>query len=105
MMLKKDMTIKDLQEHIKKIDFNPDKKHEVVLKLFEEVGELSVEMRKEHQDGLSDVRKQEIKYELYDVLHYVTHIANIYDIDLEDAIIEKDKINEARYDDRRNNDD
>ncbi len=101
-MLKRDLTIKDLQEHIKNVDFHPDKKHEVVLKLFEEVGELSVEMRKEHQAGLTQKRKQAIKYELYDVLHYVTHIANIYGIDLEEAIIEKDKINEARYNDRRN---
>ncbi len=101
-MLKKDFTIKELQAHIRKIDFQPDKKHEVVLKLFEEVGELSVEMRKEHQEGLSEARKREIKYELYDVLHYVTHIANIYGIDLEDAILEKDKINEERYEDRRN---
>ncbi len=101
-MLKKDFTIKELQSHIKTIDFQPDKKHEVVLKLFEEVGELSVEMRKEHQDGLTESRKREIKYELYDVLHYVTHIANIYDIDLEDAIIEKDKINEVRYNEWRN---
>jgi len=101
-VLKRDLTIKDLQEHIKNVDFHPDKKHEVVLKLFEEVGELSVEMRKEHQAGLTQKRKQAIKYELYDVLHYVTHIANIYGIDLEEAIIEKDKINEARYNDRRN---
>lgn len=100
-MLKKELTIKALQAHIKKIDFQPDKKYEVVLKLFEEVGELSEEMRKEHQRGLSEKRKDKIKYELYDVLHYVTHIANIYGIDLEDAIIEKDKINEARYEGRR----
>ncbi len=100
-MLKKNMTIKALQAHIKQIDFQPDKEYEVVLKLFEEVGELSEEMRKAHQKGLTEARKAEIKYELYDVLHYVTHIANIYDIDLEEAIIEKDKINEQRYDDRR----
>ncbi len=100
-MLKTNLTIKELQAHIKRIDYQPGKKYEVVLKLFEEVGELSEEMRKEHQKGLSKERKDKIKYELYDVLHYVTHIANIYGIDLEDAIIEKDKINEARYDDRR----
>ncbi len=104
-MLKRDMRVKDLQAHIRSVDFHPDKKHEIVLKLFEEVGELSVEMRKEHQAGLDEERKQAIKYELYDVLHYVTHIANIYDIDLEEAILEKDKINEARYDERRGSDD
>ncbi|MFW5914020.1 MAG: MazG nucleotide pyrophosphohydrolase domain-containing protein [Bacillota bacterium] len=104
-MLKKDLLIKHLQNHIRDVDHRPDRKHEVVLKLFEEVGELSVEMRKESEAGLTEERKKAIKYELYDVLHYVTHIANIYDIDLEEAIIEKDKINETRYNDRRKNHD
>ena len=96
-MLKRTITIKDLQRHIKAVDFAPDKLHEVVLKLFEEVGELSVEMRKAHEQGATETVKRAIKYELYDVLHYVTYIANIYEIDLEDAIIEKDRINAERY--------
>ncbi len=104
-MLKRDLLIRHLQDHIREVDHHPDKKHEVVLKLFEEVGELSVEMRKESENGLSSERKKAIKYELYDVLHYVNHIANIYDIDLEEAIIEKDSINEIRYNDRRKHDD
>lgn len=104
-MLKKDLLISQLQKHIREVDHRPDKKHEVVLKLFEEVGELSVEMRKESETGLSEERRKAIKYELYDVLHYVNHIANIYDIDLEEAIIEKDHINEGRYNDRRKNHD
>jgi len=99
-MIKKGLTIKDLQMHIKRIDFKPDKHHEVVLKLFEEVGELSVEMRKVSEEGMTTTNKKNIKYELYDVLHYVTHIANIYGIDLEEAIIEKDEINARRYNDR-----
>ncbi len=100
-MLKKTITIKDLQRHIKAVDFAPDNIHEVVLKLFEEVGELSVEMRKAHEHGATESIKQSIKYELYDVLHYVTYIANIYGIDLEDAIIEKDRINAERYHEKR----
>ena len=104
-MLKKPLTVRALQDHIKRVDYQPDKKHEVVLKLFEDVGELSVEMRHEHTRGLSAAQKQKIKYELYDVLHYVTHIANIYDIDLEDAIIEKDRINADKYKDRGGNTD
>ncbi|TVP94752.1 MAG: hypothetical protein EA374_05945 [Acholeplasmatales bacterium] len=98
--MKQPLTVKALQQHIKAIDFQPDKQYEVALKLFEEVGELSVEMRKAHQYGLSAKRKQAIMYELYDVLHYVTHIANLYQIDLEEAIIEKDKINAIRYHER-----
>ncbi len=104
-MLKKPLTIQNLQNHIKTIDFSPDRKYEVVLKLFEEVGELSVEMRKAHQRGLTEDIRQNIKYELYDVLHYVTYIANIYNVDLEEAILEKDQINEQRYQDRGENND
>ena len=100
-MLQKPLTIKALQTHIKTIDFSPEKQYEVVLKLFEEVGELSEEMRKAHQEGLTTTNKTNIQYELYDVIHYVTHIANIYGIDLEEAIIKKDKINEKRYQDKR----
>lgn len=99
-MIKKGLTIKELQDHIKQIDFKPDKHHEVVLKLFEEVGELSVEMRKVSEQGMTEENNKNIKYELYDVMHYVTHIANIYGIDLEEAIIEKDEINAKRYNDR-----
>ena len=96
-MVKTPLTVRALQAHIKAIDHHPDKKHEVVLKLFEEVGELSVEMRHEHQRGLTEEQKTKIKYELYDVLHYVTHIANIYGIDLEEAIREKDALNAKKY--------
>lgn len=98
--MRKKLTIRALQEHIKTIDYKPEKKYEVALKLFEEVGELSVEMRKAHEQGLNDRVKTNIKYELYDVIHYVNVIANLYDIDLEEAIVEKDQINAKRYNDR-----
>ena len=96
-MLTKDMTIKEVQDHIKSIDHHPDAKLLVMLKLVEEVGELAVEIRRETSFGLTDERLANIKYELYDVLHFVNHLANIYDISLVDAIIEKDKINEVKY--------
>ena len=96
-MLNKQMTVHELQEHIKEIDFKPNFKMQVMLKLVEEVGELAVEVRKESLDGLTSSRKDKIKYELYDILHFVNHMANIYDIDLVEAIIEKDKINEIKY--------
>ena len=96
-MLKTNLTIKDLQHHIKNIDHKPEKKMEVMLKLFEEVGELAVEIRKEISEGLTEQRKQNIEFELYDILHYVNHIANIYDVDLEKAIHEKDAYNAIKY--------
>ena len=96
-MLKRDMTVKELQTHIKKIDFKPNLKMQVMLKLVEEVGELAVEVRRESMGELTPELKNKIKYELYDILHFVNHMANIYDIDLVDAIIEKDKINKIKY--------
>lgn len=96
-MLSKEMTVHELQSHIKEIDFKPNYKMQVMLKLVEEVGELAVEVRKESMDGLTSSRKEKIKYELYDILHFVNHMANIYDIDLVEAIIEKDAINEVKY--------
>jgi len=97
-MLQKNMTITQVQNHIKEIDHHPEEKLYVMLKLVEEVGELAVEIRRESTLGLTDERLTNIKYELYDVLHFVNHLANIYEIDLEEAIIEKDKINEIKYD-------
>lgn len=97
-MLKDNMTVKELQAYIKTIDHKPDLKMQVMLKLVEEVGELSVEIRKELSQGLTENLKKNIKHELYDIIHFVNHIANIYDIDLVEAIQEKDEINKVRYD-------
>lgn len=97
-MLEDNMTVKDLQAYIKTIDHKPELKMQVMLKLVEEVGELSVEIRRELNQGLTEQLKQNIKYELYDILHFVNHIANIYDIDLVNAIQEKDEINKIKYD-------
>lgn len=96
-MLHKEMTINELQAHVKEIDHKPGYKMQVMLKLVEEIGELAVEVRKESIEGLTDDLKQKIKYELYDIIHYVNHMANIYGINLEESIIEKSKINEVKY--------
>jgi NTP pyrophosphatase (non-canonical NTP hydrolase) len=96
-MINKDISIRELQKHIKEIDFKPEFKLQVMLKLVEEVGELAVEVRRESMGTLSPELKDKIKYELYDILHFVNHMANIYDIDLVEAIVEKDKINAIKY--------
>ncbi|WP_168169774.1 MazG nucleotide pyrophosphohydrolase domain-containing protein [Candidatus Izimaplasma bacterium ZiA1] len=100
-MLQKGMTLKEVQDHILKVDHHPELKLEVMLKLVEEVGELAVEVRKESINGPSDTLLTNMKHELYDVLHFVAHIANIYNINLEDAVIEKDAINAIRYKEKR----
>ncbi|MEC9484986.1 MAG: MazG nucleotide pyrophosphohydrolase domain-containing protein [Candidatus Izemoplasma sp.] len=96
-MLEPRLTIKALQKHIKMVDHHPEKKLQVVLKLFEEIGELSEEINNEITHGLTNTIKTNLKHELYDVLHFINHIANIYDIDLEEAILEKDAINDQRF--------
>jgi len=62
---------------------------------------LAVEIRKESLYGMTEELKKDMSYELYDIIHFVNHIANIYEIDLEEAIIEKDKINSVRYKEKR----
>jgi len=96
-MVKENVSVRDLQAYIKSIDHKPELKMQVMLKLVEEVGELSVEIRKELTEGLTKELRTNIKHELYDILHFVNHIANIYDIDLVEAIQEKDEINKIRY--------
>ena len=91
-----DITIKILQDFIKSKDYNPDSKHGYFLKLIEEVGELSEAIRKDNRLENNDV-KGTIEEELYDVLYYVLALANVYDIDLEECIRLKEKINKEKY--------
>ncbi len=93
----KKFNIEEFQQFVKERDHWPDNKAEVMLKLVEEVGELANEIRKSNMKGLTDERYVNIKLELYDCLHYIAQIANIYDIDLNEAIEMKEKINKERY--------
>lgn len=90
-------TVKYLQNFIKQKDYNPELLKDYFLKLAEEVGELSRAMRK----GLKAASPEEIKgtvdEELWDVIYYAIAIANIYDIDLEQVIKTKSRMNEGRY--------
>ncbi len=93
----RNFNLTEFQNFVKERDHWPEHKMEVMLKLVEEVGELANEVRKASLDGLTEKRKQNIELELYDCLHYVTQIANLYDIDLNEAIDKKEKINKERY--------
>ncbi len=90
-------TIKYLQNFIRQKDCRPELLKDYFLKLAEEVGELSRAMRK----GLKAPNPQEIKgtvdEELWDVIYYAIAIANLYDIDLEQVIKVKSRMNESRY--------
>lgn len=90
-------TIKYLQSYIKRKDYHPELLKDYFLKLSEEVGELSRAMRK----GLKAPDGKEIKgtidEELWDVIYYTIAIANLYDVDLEEVIKIKEKMNQSRY--------
>jgi NTP pyrophosphatase (non-canonical NTP hydrolase) len=92
----KEISINKLQEYIKNKDFNPNLKQGYLLKLVEEVGELAEAMRKDIRMKENQI-KDTIEEELYDVLYYVLALANIYDINLEESIILKEKINKEKY--------
>ena len=87
----KEITIKNLQESILKIDNTPNAIDKYFQKLVEEVGELSRAMRKDIRLENSDSIKGTIEEELYDVLYYVICLSNMYDIDLEKCAILKEE--------------
>lgn len=93
----KEITIKNLQECILKIDNTPNAIDKYFQKLVEEVGELSRAMRKDIRLENSDGIKGTIEEELYDVLYYVICLSNMYNIDLEKCAILKEELNKEKY--------
>jgi NTP pyrophosphatase (non-canonical NTP hydrolase) len=75
------MEIKDFQKLIKAIYYKKDKKRgkeKTFMWFCEEVGELSRALRRK--------RKKEMKEEFADVFAWLISLANLYNIDLEEAI-------------------
>jgi len=96
-------TLKDLQDHIKKIgeERGWDKNNylEIFLLLSEEIGELAKSVRNYaglYTEKRKDNSKFELEEEFADVLNYLFDLANCFDIDLEEAFRKKDKINASR---------
>ena len=90
-------TIKYLQEYIKAKDNHPQLVKDYFLKLTEEMGELSEAIRKNKIRIENSSVKNTIDEEIWDVIYYAIAIANCYDIDLEKAIKDKEKINAEKY--------
>ena len=90
-------TIKYLQSYIKAKDYHPELLKDYFLKLTEEVGELSRAMRKNVKAQSDTDIKGTIDEELWDVIYYALAIANLYDIDMEQAIKAKVKLSERKY--------
>ncbi|MBQ1550896.1 MAG: hypothetical protein IIZ67_02235 [Bacilli bacterium] len=93
----KEITIKNLQECILKIDNTPNAIDKYFQKLVEEVGELSRAMRKDIRLENSNGIKGTVEEELYDVLYYVICLSNMYNIDLEKCAILKEELNKEKY--------
>lgn len=96
----KDITLKQLQKAIKKIDTlqmddsKPTDRY--FMKMMEEVGELGESIRKNQRMKGNNI-KGTVEEELYDVLYYVMCLANTYDIDLQNSIVLKEELNAKKY--------
>lgn len=88
-----DLTIRKLQNCIKKIDHKNGLNDKYMLKLMEEVGELAEVVRKNKRMENNSSIKGTIEEELQDVLYYIVCLANINDIDLQECIYLKEKLN------------
>ena len=93
----KEITLKNLQESILKIDNTKGAIDKYFQKLVEEVGELSRAMRKDILLENSENIKGTIEEELYDVLYYIICPKNMYNIDLEKCAILKEELNKEKY--------
>lgn len=91
------ISISELQMLIKKISHKNNSIDKYFYKLTEEVGELAQAIRKDKRLHNSNTIKGTIEEELYDVLYYVICLANIYNIDLEECGILKEKLNAEKY--------
>ncbi|CCZ17468.1 uncharacterized protein BN780_00893 [Clostridium sp. CAG:780] len=95
--MEKDLTIRKLQECIKNIDHKNNMNDKYMLKLMEEVGELAEVVRKNQRMQDDQNIKGTIEEELQDVLYYIVCLANVNDIDLQNCIYLKEKINCEKY--------
>ncbi len=95
--MEKYLTIRKLQECIKNIDHKNNMNDKYMLKLMEEVGELAEAVRKNKRMQDDQNIKGTIEEELQDVLYYIVCLANVNDIDLQNCIYLKEKINCEKY--------
>lgn len=101
-ILKEKPTLPELQAYIKEIckerGWNKNTDLEIFLLFAEEVGELAKAIRK-HQ-GLYEEKakdnKTHLEEEFADVFSYLLDLANYFNVDLEKAFRDKDKINSSR---------
>jgi len=86
-----------LQAYIRNKDHRPELKEQYFMKLIEETGELSKAMRKNLRPKSENEVKETIEEELWDIIYYALALANCYEIDLEEIIPIKEKLNNEKY--------
>ena len=101
MELKKDPTISEVQDYVKKVlrerGFDDETLLEKCLLLGEELGELFKAVRKTQDIKCDDNSKfGNVEHELADLLMYIMDIANKCGINMENAFRDKEKINKNR---------
>ena len=100
--LKSNPTLKDFQTYVlemkKQRGFNTEDKFYECCLLAEECGELISAVRKNNKKGsvASDSVVQNVSEELADVFIYVCSLANMHNIDLEQAFRDKEEKNKNR---------
>ena len=96
-------TLKYLQDFIWHKDYgytetlNDETLFHLMLKLTEEVGELSRAVFKKARYNDPDNIRGTIDEELYDILYYTFCLAGFYGIDMETTVERKEALNAARY--------
>lgn len=95
--MRQEITLRQLQEAILKIDHRNNSIDKYFYKLSEEVGELAKVIRKNQRLATSESIKDTIEEELYDVLYYVVCLANMHEIDLNDCARLKEELNAKKY--------
>lgn len=100
-ILKNNPALPDFQKYVEELEvergFSDQSARDKCLLLGEEIGELFKAIRK--AEGLKIDKTStfgNISHELADVLIYLCSIANRFNIDLEEAFIEKEEINKNR---------
>ncbi|MBU1615937.1 pyrophosphohydrolase [bacterium] len=100
--LKENPTLKDLQKYVRELEIERGFEKEDVLQkcllLGEEIGELFKSIRKRNKVTKVDHNSKSglIDEELADIIILICTIANRFDIDLEQAFREKEKMNKNR---------
>ena len=91
-----ELTLKNYQEYLKMYYKNANDR-DLFMKLSEEIGELAIALNRKYGLKTGDFSKENLGEELVDIIYFAFAIATSNDIDLEKALLSKDKEGSIRY--------